>query len=183
MAPRYQKFEFVFEKTIWNFRLFVIIPVIFSLLSSVLFFVVGSLDVWEGFSYAFNLNNAEGRDAYMLVSHIIGGVDFYLIGIVLLIFAFGLYELFVSRIDAKFQSRTEFSESKEINLLDNDSLEDLKGNLVRVIIVALIVSFFKKILILNIERASDLMYVALSILIITVSYYLMHSTNKKSQKR
>ena len=34
-----------------------------------------------------------------ILAHVITAVDLYLIGVVLLIFSFGIYELFISKID------------------------------------------------------------------------------------
>ncbi|EDX85376.1 Uncharacterized protein family, UPF0114 [Synechococcus sp. PCC 7335] len=177
-----KKIEITFETIIWNFRFFVLLPVIFSLLSAVKFFIIGTLDIWAGFSLRFDVSDPEGDITNRIVSYIIGGVDHYLIGIVLLIFALGIYELFISEIDVKFEH--------EVNILQSESLEELKSKLVQVIVVALIVSLFKRMLGLELNQASDLAYGALAILLISVSSYLlqlqytkMHETtiNSRSQ--
>lgn len=175
-----KRIEITFETIIWNFRFFVLLPVIFSLLSAVKFFVIGTLDIWAGFSLEFDITDPEGETTNRIVSYIIGGVDHYLIGIVLLIFALGIYELFISEIDVKFEH--------EVNILQSDSLEELKSKLVQVIVVALIVSLFKRMLGLEINQASDLAYGALAILLISVSSYLlqlqytkMHETTSNSR--
>ncbi len=160
-----KKIEIVFEKTIWNFRFFVLLPVIFSLFSAVKFFVIGTLDIWVGLNLNFDLTDPEGEVTNQIVSYIIGGVDYYLIGIVLLIFSFGIYELFISKIDIRFE--------QEVSILQSESLEELKSKLVQVIVVALIVSLFKRMLGLDVREASDLVYVAISILLISVSSYLL----------
>ncbi|MBE9061601.1 YqhA family protein [cf. Phormidesmis sp. LEGE 11477] len=160
-----KKLEIAFETIIWNFRFFVLLPVIFSLLSAVKFFIIGTLDIWAGFSLRFDITDPEGEVTNRIVSYIIGGVDHYLIGIVLLIFALGIYELFISEIDVKFEH--------EVNILQSESLEELKSKLVQVIVVALIVSLFKRMLGLELNQASDLAYGALAILLISVSSYLL----------
>ncbi|MGA1264873.1 MAG: hypothetical protein ACO331_13370 [Prochlorothrix sp.] len=53
------------------------------------------------------------------------------------------------------------------------SLEELKSKLVQVIVVALIVSLFKKMLNLPVAQAIDLAYIAFAILLISVSSYLL----------
>lgn len=160
-----RKIETVFETTIWNFRFFVLLPVVFSLFSAVKFFIIGTLDIWVGLNLSFDLTDPEGAVTNQIVSYIIGGVDYYLIGIVLLIFSFGIYELFISKIDIRFE--------QEVSILQSESLEELKSKLVQVIVVALIVSLFKRMLGLDVREASDLVYVAVSILLISVSSYLL----------
>ena len=174
MTKLSKKIELAFESIIWNCRFLVVIPVIFSLLSAVKFFVIGTLDIWQGFMLEFDVTDPEGEITYQIVSYIIGGIDYYLIGIVLLIFSFGIYELFISKIDIRFQQ-------EEIDILQSESLEELKSKLVKVIVVALIVSLFKKMLGLNVEEASDLIYISLSILVISVSSYLLHYPIQKNE--
>jgi uncharacterized membrane protein YqhA len=70
----------------------------------------------------------------------------------LLIFAFGIYELFISEIEIKHQD--------DSSILQSDSLEELKGKLVNVIVVALIVSLFKQMLSIEIGKLSDVIYIA-----------------------
>lgn len=169
-----RKIERTFERTIWSFRFFVLLPVIFGLLSAVRFFVIGTLDIWAGFTLKFDPADPEGETTNQIVSYIIGGVDYYLIGIVLLIFSFGIYELFISRIDVRFQ--------EEVSILQSESLEELKSKLVQVIVVALIVNLFKKALSIDIAQVSDLAYVSVAILLISASNYLLHLQHKDTGK-
>ena len=160
-----RKIEQTFETVIWNFRFFVLLPVIFSLLGAIRFFMIGTWDIWAGLRLEFDITDPEGEVTNQIVSYVIGGIDYYLIGIVLLIFSYGIYELFISQIELRFHDDT--------NILQSETLEELKGKLVQVIVVALIVSLFKKMLGIEIERASDFVYVALTIFLISVSSYLL----------
>lgn len=175
MRKNIKKIEHIFETIIWNFRFLVLLPVIFSLLSSLKFFIVGTFEILAGFNLQFNMKDPEDNITLKIVSSIIGGVDYYLIGIVLLIFAFGIYELFISKIDIRFQQ-------EEIKILQSESLSELKSKLVQVIVVALIVNLFKKMLSLSVNTAIDLVYIALSILLISISSYLLQLQHKDSNK-
>ena len=62
-----------------------------------------------------------------------------MIGIALLIFGYGVYELIISDIDPRLQDLTDDGR----NILRINSLESLKQKLTNVIIVALIVTVFK----------------------------------------
>lgn len=167
-----KKIEIIFEHLFWNFRFVILVPVFFGLLSAIKFFMIGTLEIWVGFNLKFDVTDPEGDITFKIVSYMIGGVDYYLIGIVLLIFSFGIYELFISEISVRFKHH--------ISVLQSESLEDLKSKIVRVIVVALIVSLFKKMLSLPISQASDLVYVALSIFLISVSSYLLQMQDKPS---
>ena len=173
----FKKIEYLFEAFIWNFRFFIIAPVLFSLLSALRFIIIGTVDIWAGLTYPFDVQDPEGEATVKIVAYIIGGIDYYLIGIVLLIFAFGIYELFISEIDIRHED--------DSTILQSETLEDLKSKLVNVIVVALIVSLFKRMLNIEIQQVSDVVYIALAILLISISQYLLnlhhaqHSKNKK----
>lgn len=171
---RLRRFEKSFEVLIWNFRFFILAPVIFSLLSSLRLIMIGTIDIWAGLTLALDPKDPEGEITIQTVAYIIGGVDYYLIGIVLFIFAFGIYELFISEINIKHQDKS--------SILQSNSLEELKGKLVNVIVVALIVSLFKQMLSIEIGKLSDVIYVAMAILLISISQYLLHLSHTKSIK-
>lgn len=161
-----KKIEYVFEALIWNTRFFIIIPVIFSLLSALRLIVIGTIDIWAGLNLSFDVQDPEGEATVKIIAYIIGGIDYYLIGIVLLIFAFGIYELFISEIDIRH--------CDDSNILQSETLEELKSKLVNVIVVALIVSLFKRMLNLEIQQVSDTVYIASAILLISISQYLLN---------
>lgn len=169
-----RKVELFLESIIWNFRFFILAPVIFSLLSALRLMVIGTIDIWAGLTIAIDPQDPEGEMTIKTVAYIIGGVDYYLIGIVLLIFAFGIYELFISEIEIKHQDGS--------SILQSNSLEELKGKLVNVIVVALIVSLFKQMLSIEIGKLSDVIYIALAILLISISQYLLHLSHTKSKE-
>ncbi|VEP13954.1 conserved hypothetical protein [Hyella patelloides LEGE 07179] len=169
-----KKIEYIFEALIWNFRFFIIAPVIFSLLSALRFIIIGTVDIWAGLTYPFDVQDPEGEATIKIVGYIIGGIDYYLIGIVLLIFAFGIYELFISEIDIRHED--------DSNILQSESLEELKSKLVNVIVVALIVSLFKRMLNLEIQQVSDVVYISSAILLISISQYLLNLSHLHPSK-
>ena len=88
-----------FEKSLWSTRFIVLVAVILSIISSVTLFLLGGWDIIQAtvnnnplFNQNINTNNE-------LLFKIISSIDLFLIGIVLLIFGFGVYELFISEID------------------------------------------------------------------------------------
>ena len=124
--------EKIFENAMWKARLFVLLPVIFGLIGAIILFVVASKDIFEVLVYTVNvyLNGLHPENFHEeIVSKIIGAVDLYLIAVVLLIFAFGIYELFISKIDAAEETQTGN------NILAIHSLDQLKDKIAKVIVI------------------------------------------------
>ncbi|MDB0007075.1 YqhA family protein [Flavobacteriales bacterium] len=162
-------FENKFEKALWNLRFVVILAVILSIVASITLFVIGSWDILYSVIYQNPLLNAEVNNNNDLLFKIISSIDLFLIGIVLLIFGFGVYELFISEIDF---AKGKFSEST----LKISSLDQLKNKIIKVIIIVLIVKFFEKVLKLtpNFTTPEDVLFFSVSILSICLGYYLIN---------
>ena len=152
--------EKFFENAMWKTRLFVLFPVVFGLIGAIILFIVASVDIFEVLVYTLDvyLNGLHPENFHEeIVSKIIGAVDLYLIAVVMLIFAFGLYELFISKIDAAENSKSGN------NILAIHSLDQLKDKIAKVIVMVLIVSFFQKVLHTSYDGALQMLYYALSI--------------------
>lgn len=151
-----KKAEIIFEQALWNGRLICLLAVIFSFVSSLTLFLAGSCKVLSAVSTVIK-HSARDPEYTSLLIKIIGAIDLYLIAVVLLIFSFGIYELFVSKLDPAHHE-------KEIKILEIKSLDDLKNRLLKVIIMALIVYFFKAILSANFSTPLEILYLGLAIL-------------------
>lgn len=163
------RLENIFEKGLWNTRFIVLIAVILSIISSITLFLLGGWDIVQAtilYNPIFNENINNNND---LLFKIISSIDLFLIGIVLLIFGFGVYELFISEID--FASGKFTDSTLKIN-----SLDQLKNKIIKVIIIVLIVKFFEKVLKLsyNFTTPNDLLLFSISILSICIGYYLIN---------
>ena len=168
--------ERLFESAMWKTRLFILLAVVFGLIGAVILFIVASVDIYEVLSYTFNVyvNGLHPKDFHeVIVSKIIGAVDLYLIAIVMLIFAFGIYELFISKI--------EVAENKETgnNILAISSLDQLKDKIAKVIIMVLVVGFFQRVLHMKYTSALEMLYFALSIMVLAVGLYFLGKVGKK----
>jgi len=162
-------FEHHFEKTLWNLRYVVILSVILSILASITLFFIGSWDIIHSIFFQNPLFNSDITNNNDLLFKIISSIDLFLIGIVLLIFGFGVYELFISEIDF---AKGKFADST----LKIKSLDQLKNKIIKVIIIVLIVKFFEKILKLtpNFTSPNDILVFSLSILAICLGYFLIN---------
>ena len=162
-----------FEKALWSTRFIVIVAVILSIISSITLFLLGGWDIIQVTIFNNPLFNENINNNNDLLFKIISSIDLFLIGIVLLIFGFGVYELFISEIDF---AKVKFSDST----LKIKNLDQLKNKIIKVIIIVLIVKFFEKVLQLshNFTTPHDLLFFSISILCICIGYYLINT--KKS---
>ena len=166
--------EKYFERGLWNTRFIVVIAVIFSALSSITLFLVGSFKIVKSLTHPFLKDSGSATainlDVNEMLKLIIGAIDFYLIGVVLLMFSFGIYELFVSKIDIA-------RKNLDVTILEVENIDQLKNKIIKVIIMVLIVSFFERILTMPYSTPQDMMYFAFSILALSLGVYML---NKKS---
>ena len=159
--------ESLFERFLWSTRYCVLLAVIFGLISAVALFIVGSIEIFEVLSSM--IQGKIDKTAYMVAS-IISAVDLYLIGIVMLIFSFGIYELFISQIDVA-------RANSAINILEIKNLDELKNRIVKVVLMVLIVTFFKQIISIDFSTPLDMFYFAGSIFAICFGVYFMHKSH------
>jgi uncharacterized membrane protein YqhA len=162
--------ERVFERLLWNSRLITLVAVIASLAVALVMFYIATADVCfllrEVLRYTTLEMAAREHLHASIVAHVAEIVDGYLFGTILIIFALGLYELFISKIDA-----IEASEIAPRVLLIR-TLDDLKDRLAKVVFLILIVRYFQYALEASIQTALDLLYLAIGIALVAVALYL-----------
>ena len=117
-----------------------IVPVVLSLLGSVGCFVIGAIEVFNAFLVNMRLPFSANSVAAKTIAQMVGGVNYFVIGIALLIFGYGFYELVISDLDP----RREGSAEQHTNILSVNSLQSLKNIMSNVIFVGLIVAAFKR---------------------------------------
>lgn len=173
------KIEQWFESALWSSRFVVLFAVIASLATSFVMFFIATVDAWFLVSHLFDYTSSdlagEARAIFRsaAVTHVVEIVDGYLLGTVLLIFALGLYELFISPIDQAEKSETASS------VLIIHSLDDLKGRLAKVILMILIVKYFEHAVSMAFEGPLDLLFLAGGIALLGVALFLTHEKGGK----
>ena len=165
---RLKRYEHRFEKVLWRMRLIAILPVIMSLASTGITFVLGTLEIIKALFGLANVDNPDKTYLAKLLGSVVTGIDLYLIGIALLIFGYGVYELLISPIDA-----ARGNDKAGEGLLDIRDLDQLKEKLVKVLVVALIVSAFKAMLSLPIVDGPSLAFFCLSVMLLAISGVLV----------
>lgn len=170
--------EKIFENFLWHSRLIVLLAVVASLASAVAMFFMASVDAWYMISHLFHYASPAlgGAERVALraetVTHVVEMVDGYLLATVLLIFALGLYELFISKIDMA----EEASNSSQVLVIT--SLDDLKSRLAKVVLMILVVRYFEHALSMHFATSLDLLMFAGGIALLGLALYLSHLGDK-----
>ena len=164
--------EKIFEAGLWSSRFITLLAVVFGVLGAVVLFVVASADIFKvcvsAYNYYFGGVHTDNFHT-LVVGEIIGAVDLYLIGVVLLIFGFGIYELFISEIDVA---------NEKGKILNITSLDQLKDKIAKVIIMVLIVNFFQRVLHTDYNGAKEMLYFAASIMGLAIGLYFLGKVGK-----
>ncbi|WP_373019716.1 YqhA family protein [Thiomicrorhabdus sp.] len=173
-VPKHQpsKVESMFESALWNSRFVVLVAVIASMVTAFGIFYLTSVDIFYTISHLTHYHEMDDAGRALLkaqtVAHVVGSVDGFLLGAIMLIFSLGLYELFISKIDIAE------SQHGASNILFISSLDDLKDRLAKVIVLILIVMFFEQAIFLKPTEPLELLYYALAIMMVALALYLSH---------
>lgn len=163
-----------FESFLWSSRLLVMLAVVPSLAGATVLFLIGTADVFrvvvDAAAYYFSDGPGDIHDT--VVPKIIIAVDLYLIAIVLLIFGAGVYRLFVSPIN---QAEIHTPEHP----FNVHSFDQLKDKIARVVILAVIIEFFRAVVDIKFQTPLDAIYLALAILALAGGLYLMSHAHRK----
>jgi len=170
-----KRVELVFEHFLWSTRWLVLIAVLASLVSAFILFLAGLYEIVHLVIMFFKTTSYKYFYSKLL-STIIASVDLFLIGTFLLVFSLGLYELFISKLDPAENT----PHGQKVLAIRN--LEDLKEKLGRLVIMVLIVSFFKQVLHLEYKNPLETLYIALGVLLIALALYFTHKGHSSSKE-
>ena len=171
-----------FESTLWSGRFVVVIAVVASMAAAIAIFYMATVDVvylvGHMLHYADPAMADEARKLLhdQTITHVVEVVDGYLLATFMLIFALGMYELFVSDIN---QARGSKTSSK---ILVIESLDDLKARLAKVILMILIVTLFEEALNMKISTPLDLLYLGGAIALIGAALFLTHKAESHGKE-
>ena len=131
-------------ETIFRTRYLSVIAVIFGAIGAVLMFIIGAVTTVDSVVTYFggHDNAAFSSDAALAATvEIVSALDQFLLGLVLLVFAFGVYSLWIVT-----DSAEEASEIRTPDWIKVTSVTDLKVQLIEVVAVLLAVLFLKGVL-------------------------------------
>lgn len=167
--------EYVFEWILWQSRMMVIMAVVASVVSAFILLLIGTYDVLlvvKEFIHSFGPHGDFNKFHSSVIKHIIASLDVYLIATVVLIFGTGLYELFISKIELAEQ------DNKSSRILIVHTLDELKEKLGKVIVMVLIVTFFKYALDFKYKNVLELLYLSIGVLLLSVSTVIIQKKSK-----
>ncbi len=173
--------EEVFETALFSCRFLVLISVLGILAASIVMFFKGCIEVVQGvraFWTGFMGFQPTPLDDKNVILSFIPAVDNYLFATILLIISMGLYELFISEIDPK--SRRDKTRP---NWLQVNDLDDLTSRIGEVVIMILIVNFFKLSFSMNYTNTLDLLTLGGGVLLISGSLVVAHHVSGGRKKR
>ncbi len=151
----------LFERFLWSSRLSVMLGVLSCIVAAFVVFAMGLKDVVHMlqliWSYVFSGSHAIRNDLVMVVVEIL---DTFLLGAVLLIFAFGLYELFISNLDEASKSEAG---GKILIISSIDSLKSKLGKVILMMLIIKVFSFFSEI---KPVTTLDLLYMGITVVLI-----------------
>ena len=160
-----EEMKAIFEKFLLCSKFLTLLPVLFCIAAGAEIFVVASYEIGSAIYkiVEFFLAPQSERAFYVdILSEIITAIDLYLVAIVLLIFVFGIYELFIDEfVDLNLQ------------VLKIASLDELKHKLGSVIIMVLVVDFFKRILHTDFTTPLDMLLLAGAIFAVCLALYIL----------
>lgn len=172
--------EFIFEHFLWYFRLVIILGVVGLLLSASVMFIVGALETLHlvsDFVKTMVANHGHfvtaptsGLLTYNdVIMQVITVVDDFLVGIVLLIFGLGSYDLFISRIDPALTQ----SDIRPDWLIFT-SLDELKAVLGKVVLMILTINFLRFSIELRVSEPLHLLYLGGGIALVSLALKFSH---------
>lgn len=124
-----------FEPTFFKLRFLLLVPVLIAFVGAMVMFFVGGYKTYKAL-YALILKSEFGGAAVTLP--IIKGLDAFLIGIILIIFSFGVYDFFVSKLDPADYAGVRPDWFKF------ESTGELKNKLIELVLVILAIQFFEQ---------------------------------------
>lgn len=166
--------ERVTEAVLWRSRLVFVLAAAACVLLAFGLLWISTLDTVHMLQLAAHYGDAESTGAgrhvarAAIVGEAVKALDGFLLAMAVLIFAFGIYELFVSDLD---EARGHDLAGR---ILVVRSLDDLKSRLGKVILVIMVVTLFEALLEFHAEGALDLLAMAGAIVLAAGALYLSH---------
>jgi uncharacterized membrane protein YqhA len=180
--------ERAFEHLLWHFRVVIVLGVIGLVTGSCMVFFYGIVETAHlALSFLKTMWAENGRLAHDssaglltydgMIMGLITVVDDFLIGIVLLIFGLGSYDLFISRIDAALEQG-----DIRPDWLVFGSLDELKSVLGKVVLMILVITFLRTSIETSFEGPLHLVYLGAGIALVSLGLKLTHGKDIEMTK-
>lgn len=156
------------ERALWSTRLLLLGGVAGSAVLAAATIWIGTVDLvrFVGAVADYTTAGQPSEVRSELVADAVKVVDAYLLAAILVVVAFGLYELFIGRLD----SRRHDADSPR--LLVASSLDELKDRISKLVVLILVIEFFQRGLQIGIDDANDLVLLAGGIALVSLALVL-----------
>lgn len=176
------------EKLIFDFRFLALLAVGGSLAGSLLCFLNGCVYIVDAYKVYWT-SCIKGVHTGQMVLRLVEAIDVYLAGTVMLIFAMGLYGLFISNsplglapsVDRAVKGSSlfgMFALKDRPKWMKISSLDELKTKVGHVIVMILLVKMFERSKMVAITTGIDLLSYSICIFLSSASLYILHHLHK-----
>jgi uncharacterized membrane protein YqhA len=155
------------RKVLASSRYIMLIPVVGTFLGSVALIFYEALALASSFVAALREGSVSAKAVKIFAVGIVEAVDVFLIGIAVYIISIGLYSLFID------------DQLPLPKWLEVHNLEDLKGNLVSVVIAVLAVLFLREVVAWDGSSDIAAFGAALALVVAALSFYLMKNNARR----
>ncbi|GJU99744.1 Golgi apparatus membrane protein [Tanacetum coccineum] len=180
------------EKVIFDFRFLALLAVAGSLAGSLLCFLDGCVYIMDAYKIYWT-SCMKGVLSGKMVMRLVEAIDVYLAGTVMLIFAMGLYGLFISNTPDNIAPADDralkgsslfgmFALRERPKWMKISSLDELKTKVGHVIVMILLVKMFEKSKMVTITTGLDLLSYSVCIFLSSASLYILHNLHKDDHK-
>ncbi|KAI3826986.1 hypothetical protein L1987_01047 [Smallanthus sonchifolius] len=180
------------EKVIFDFRFLALLAVGGSLAGSLLCFLNGCVYIVDAYKVYWT-SCSKGVHTGKMVLRLVEAIDVYLAGTVMLIFAMGLYGLFISNStdnvapadDRALKGSTlfgMFALRERPKWMKISSLDELKTKVGHVIVMILLVKMFERSKMVTIATGLDLLSYSVCIFLSSASLYILHNLHRDDHK-
>ncbi|KAK9058097.1 hypothetical protein SSX86_022937 [Deinandra increscens subsp. villosa] len=180
------------EKVIFDFRFLALLAVAGSLAGSLLCFLDGCVYIIDAYKIYWT-SCLKGSLSGKMVIRLVEAIDVYLAGTVMLIFAMGLYGLFISNASDNVAPEHDralkgsslfgmFALRERPKWMKISSLDELKTKVGHVIVMILLVKMFEKSKMVPIATGLDLLSYSVCIFLSSASLYILHNLHKEDHK-
>jgi uncharacterized membrane protein YqhA len=165
-----RRLEGAFERLLWSSRVLVLIAVVSAQIVAIMVFVFATADSLRVVSHVITGIREAGprlvQARLELLAKVVKVVDLYLVATFMQVFAMGLYELFIGKIDI-----AQGSEVAHRLLLIRD-LDDLKDRLGKIVLLIMAMLFLEQALRLELSSPLELLYLAVGVALVSIALYL-----------
>jgi uncharacterized membrane protein YqhA len=176
--PRHSWIEDTFETILFQSRFLLLAAVLGSLFASLMMFVKGVLEIGSAATdlcRQLHLCQAAPDDRGV-VFPVVTAIENFLFATALLIFATGIYEIFISEIDPQIRIDPATGKLKlRPSWLHFRSLDDLKTQIGKVVMIILVVTLFEWSLKVHYGEPADLLFLGGGLFLVAISLLAVHS--------